>query len=257
MNIDLIRQRFQKNHQYYQHHAYIQRQIVHDLIALMSKNHLAKNYQQVLEIGCGTGFLTQQFLQEYQVQRLLLNDLYDVQHDFNDQNIYYLIGDIQQLVLKPDCFDLILSSSVVQWIYPLDNLLDKLYHALHNQGYLVLSSFLNNNLWQIKQLTGQGLDYYEFDEFQKLFLTRGFKIIDIQQQVYQPCFKQPYEILKHLKYTGVTANRDGFLWNKQRLKQFDDDYQQFKIESHDARVYPLTYHSVMIVAQKQDISCKI
>lgn len=252
-NIDLIRQRFQKNHAHYHQHAYIQRNIAHDLMALMNRYPLPKTYQRVLEIGCGTGFLTQIFLNHYQTQDLYLNDLYDVQQDFNHQNFNYLIGDIQQINLNDGYFDLILSSSAIQWIFPLDDLLKKIYQSLKDDGYVLLSSFLSANLWQIKQLTGQGLDYYDFDEFKTLFLKHGFNIIGIEQQKHEHYFEQPYDILKHLKYTGVTANDSHFIWTKQKLKQFHDDYQQFKIESHGKIVYPLTYHSVIIVAQKQEI----
>ncbi|VEI44974.1 biotin synthesis protein [Actinobacillus equuli] len=38
-------------------------------------------FRRVLEIGCGTGDLTQHLVREYQVEHLVINDLSDVYQD--------------------------------------------------------------------------------------------------------------------------------------------------------------------------------
>lgn len=247
-----IAHRFKKSHAHYDDNASVQQKLAQELIVLIKNHPLPKKYPSVLEIGCGTGYLTKQFLKDCACDELHLNDLYDdiKNNHIHHQNITYLIGDIQELDLTNSYFDLILSSSVLQWIYPLDKLLNKLHQQLNDNGYLLFSSFLKDNLWQIRHLTGQGLDYYDCNALKTILEHSGFKILHCQENHHERLFDTPYEILKHLKHTGVTANNTGFQWNKQRLNAFNDGYQDLSLNLNGQIVYPLTYHSVIILAQK-------
>lgn len=249
----LVGKRFHKSHQHYESHAQIQKKLVHDLLLLCQKSRLPKHYDCALEIGCGTGYLTKHFLKEYAVDTLYLNDLYDdiKTNPIGDCLVYYLIDDIQNVKLTSGCFDLVFSGSALQWIYPLDNLLSCVHRSLKKDGYLVFSSYLSDNLWQIKKLTHQGLHYYSFDELRRLLFLSGFELLSYEQQYDELLFDGAYDVLRHLKKTGVTANRDGFVWNKQTLKQFDDDYQALAITKNNKNHYPLTYHSVLVVAKRR------
>ena len=55
MNKDLIKKRFSKNLKTYNENAKVQKRMAEKLIQLCKKN----NYKKILEIGCGTGFLTE------------------------------------------------------------------------------------------------------------------------------------------------------------------------------------------------------
>lgn len=248
----LIAHRFKKSHAHYDGNASVQQKLAQELIAVINNHSLAKHHSSVLEIGCGTGYLTKQFLQAFGCDALYLNDLYDdiKNNEIYQQNTTYLIGDIQELDLSTMYFDLILSSSVLQWIYPLDKLLKKLYQQLNDNGYLLFSSFLKDNLWQIKKLTGQGLDYDDVNALKERLSNAGFEILYCQEQHHELLFDTPYDVLKHLKHTGVTANNTGFQWNKQRLTAFNDGYKNLSLNSNGQIYYPLTYHSVMVLAQK-------
>lgn len=253
ISTELVGKRFHKSHQEYENHAHIQKKLVHDLLLLCQKNQLPKYYKSALEIGCGTGYLTKSFLQNYDIGNLYLNDLYeDIKNNpKGDCVTHYLIGDIQKIKPTSQCFDLVFSSSALQWIYPLNDVLSLVHRSLKNDGYLVFSSYLSDNLWQIKKLTHQGLDYYSFDELRRLLFLSGFELLSYEQQYDELLFDGVYDVLRHLKNTGVTANRDGFVWNKQTLKQFDDDYQALAITKNNKNHYPLTYHSVLVVAKRR------
>lgn len=253
--IELVRQRFKQAHQHYAQHAMIQQKMCQTLVDLIQQYPVS--HTRVFEIGCGIGNLTEQCLQQYAIDQYYLNDLYE-EVQYNPQYInypqtqfYWLIGDIQQQVF-PQNLDLIVSSSTLQWIYPLDDLLQKSYHALNDQGYLCFSSFLTNNLKEIKALTGHGLTYYTLDQLKKCIETAGFSLLYIQQASFSLDFPSAYAVLQHLKYTGVTATGQTPYWTKQRLQQFYQAYQQQFAEYRlDSWYYPLSYDSVYVIAKKQ------
>lgn len=255
LDVDKIRQRFAQAHSSYYDYATVQHIMVKQLIDTLGNYHL--NPKNVLEIGCGVGNLTQQLVKTYPyIEHLYLNDLYDDVRKMDlspsTTQFYYHIGDIQQLDLSflNSTLDLIISSSTLQWIYPLDELLIKLYQSLNQDGYFVFSSFLTENLKQIKQLTGQGLIYYSYDELLDCVTQAGFSIEFAQQQQYELYFNSAYDVLKHLKYTGVTATTSSFKWSKQRLQQFYQDYQTMTVLKDGVTVYPLSYDTVYIIAKK-------
>jgi malonyl-CoA O-methyltransferase len=211
------------------------------------KQYCPQSLPSVLEIGCGSGNLTHLFESYFQVDQLYLNDLYaDVdQHFLNFKHVNWLIGDIEQLELPLE-LDAVVSSSALQWMTDLPALLQRIYDALKPKGYLGFSTFGENNLIEIKQLTGQGLNYYSLEALQQQLQENGFEILLIQQAYKQAYFDHPKFVLQHLKATGVTATAKSHRWTKQSLQQFYSDYQQF----HDEQGFRLTYHPIYVIARR-------
>ena len=249
MSIDkaLVAQRFAKAGQSYVEHAVVQKQISAQLFKYL-KVYCPQNLASVLEIGCGSGNLTHLFHSYFQVDQLFLNDLYaDVDQHFSTiQNIAWLIGDIEQLTL-PQSLDAVISSSALQWMTDLPKLLHRIHDALKPKGYLGFSTFGENNLIEIKKLTGQGLNYVGLESLKRQLEQQGFEILLIQQDHKQVYFDHPKSVLQHLKATGVTATAKSHRWTKQSLQQFYSDYQQF----HDEQAFRLTYHPIYVIARRK------
>ena len=246
INKALVAQRFAKAGQSYVEHAVVQKQISAQLFEYL-KQYCPQSLPSVLEIGCGSGNLTHLFESYFQVDQLYLNDLYaDVdQHFLNFKHVNWLIGDIEQLELPLE-LDAVVSSSALQWMTDLPALLQRIYDALKPKGYLGFSTFGENNLIEIKQLTGQGLNYYSLEALQQQLQENGFEILLIQQAYKQAYFDHPKSVLQHLKATGVTATATSHRWTKQSLQQFYSDYQQF----YDEQGFRLTYHPIYVIARR-------
>ena len=248
MSIDkaLVAQRFAKAGQSYVEHAVVQKQISAQLFEYL-KVYCPQNLASVLEIGCGSGNLTHLFHSYFQVDQLFLNDLYaDVDQHFSTiENIAWLIGDIEQLTL-PQSLDAVISSSALQWMTDLPTLLHRIHDALKPKGYLGFSTFGENNLIEIKKLTGQGLNYYSSEVLKQKLEESGFEIVFIEEEQKHLYFDHPKSVLQHLKATGVTATAKSHRWTKQSLQQFYSDYQQF----HDEQGFRLTYHPIYVIARR-------
>ena len=84
----------------------------------MMRRHIAIQIPRVLELGCGSGHLTILLQQNFQIEQLILNDLYPEvrQHFSAAEQLDWCIGDIERLDF-PGQLDAIMSSSVLQWMH--------------------------------------------------------------------------------------------------------------------------------------------
>ncbi|WP_087544742.1 malonyl-ACP O-methyltransferase BioC [Acinetobacter sp. WCHA29] len=247
INKALVAQRFAKAGQSYVEHAVVQKQISAQLFKYL-KVYCPQNLACVLEIGCGSGNLTHLFHSYFQVDQLFLNDLYeDVDQHFSTiENIAWLIGDIEQLHL-PQSLDAVISSSALQWMTDLPTLLHRIHDALKPNAYFGFSTFGSDNLTEIKQLTGQGLNYISLEFLKRQLEQQNFEVLFIEQEVKQIYFDHPKSVLQHLKATGVTATAKSHRWTKQSLQKFYADYQQF----YDEQGFRLTYHPIYVIARRK------
>lgn len=277
LNIDKVQvaQRFAKAGQSYAEQAIVQKKICQHLIALM-QNYLEQtdleqvdleqtSFERGFEMGCGSGNLTQLFLQNFKIQKLILNDLYpEVQQHFLDQKIdldqkstlaqkklEWLIGDIEQLNF-PQNLDVIASSSALQWVVDLDVIFKKSSDALNFNGWLCFSTFGQQNFKEIKALTGQGLDYLDLESLREKLEAQDFDVLHLGESIETLSFDHPKQVLQHLKATGVTATATQHRWTKQSLQQFYLDYQKFSNRDERGQItYSLTYHPIYCIARRK------
>lgn len=245
LNKDLVAQRFAKAGQSYSEQAIVQKQICQNLTRLLQQ-FCPRTIARVFEIGCGSGNLTRLITASFQIEELILNDLYaDVQQHFNShESLKWLIGDVEALDF-PQQLDMIVSGSALQWMQDLPRLLERCDEALVDQGWLCFSTFGSKNLLEIKELTGQGLSYWSVENWNRALTQAGFEILHLSESETQLYFDSPKAVLQHLKATGVTATAQ-HRWTKQTLQQFYQDYDRFK----HAEGYSLTYHPIYCIARR-------
>lgn len=213
---------------------------------------------RVLEIGCCTGLLTKKILKnsKINISSLVLNDLIpdfakqlpkDIYQPYQSINkLSFLPGDIEQLSL-PGSFDLIISSSTLHWLDDLQQTLTKLLDALRPQGILAFSLYGPDNLPEIKELTGVSLHYLSLHEIASILEKQGL-LLENSQEKEVFLFSKPWDVLQHLRQTGVNAiHRTP--WTRKELRTFCQEYsKQFSMTSVDQAVR-LTYHPLYFVAR--------
>lgn len=250
MNKKAVRDGFTGCYGTYTTEAVVQQDIALHLTALLDK-HILEKPKQAVEVGCGSGFLTEQLLERFPTASWLLNDIAPSSNDYvmavAQQNqaldATFELGDAEVMEFSKG-IDLFASSSAVQWFTDLEGFLKRLSEAMNEGGTIAISTFGPNNLTEVRELTGNGLPYLSLEEF-RTAVGRYFDIVECTEEQTVIYFDEPVEVLRHIKQTGVNgAFRQ--CWTKGKLTRFAEGYQKF----HSDKGYSLTYHPMYVVARK-------
>lgn len=226
MNEMLLKKRFQKSIVSYNENAFIQKSMAETLVNILP----GKDYDAILEIGCGSGFLTQQCSQKLNYQKYTANDIVNECYSMitkYDKNIQFLSGNIENIKLENKIYNLIISNAVFQWFKNPYKTIEQLKTHLTPGGTFAFSSFGHRNFYEIKELLGIGLDYFEYSN-------------KVKEDIVEIEFTSIIELLKHIKQTGVNAITN-YTFTKGRLQEFERKYiERFgKIK--------LTYNPVYVI----------
>ena len=248
----LIKLRFEQAAATYEHHAQVQILVADKLLDLLAANApQCAAPDRILEIGCCTGLLTEKISARYPgFGHLTASDLVDAfEHCLCQKNLLpagkvtFLAGDIETIGL-PSQYDLIISSSTLQWVHNLPLLCRKLARHCSAHGTLAISLYGSMNLREIRALSGMGLHYTTFDQLQTL-VAAHFQVLAAEQSIETLWFRDAISVLQHLRATGVNSIGQK-AWSRTQLKTFLTAYEE---RFREPRGVPLTYHPMYIIAK--------
>lgn len=237
MNKDLIQKRFAKNLDTYNDNAKIQKKMAERLLSFLDR----KDFNDILEIGCGTGFLTQLVNEKFSFKTYTANDIVESCEKYVKEinpKINFIPADIEKAVENSDKkYDLIISNAVFQWVENLESFIKLLVSKLNDGGVLLFSTFGPENFREVNFVLGKTLPYYSANELQEII--KDYKNI-VEQEMHVMAFKTPKDILKHIKSTGVNA-LEMVSWTKTDMQKFENGYNNFC-----SGIPTLTYHPIYV-----------
>ena len=213
---------FNKHYNVYEKYSLAQKQVAKNLLDYMGKSNIFDTQiNSIFEIGCGTGIFTKKYRKYFLHSDLILNDIFDVREFIKDIDYNIFIQEnIEELDIPKS--DLIVSSSVFQWIKDKDSLIRNI---AENTDNLCFSSYVSGNLIEIKNHFDISLDYLNIEEFKEI-LKKYFSSVKSYSETIKLDFEAPMSVLKHLKYTGVTGFQRTSI---SKIKTFKDNILTYEV----------------------------
>ena len=213
---------FNKHYNVYEKYSLAQKQVAKNLLDYMGKSNIFNTQiNSIFEIGCGTGIFTREYRKYFLHSDLILNDIFDVREFIKDIDYNIFIQEnIEELDIPKS--DLVVSSSVFQWIKDKDSLIRNI---AENTDNLCFSSYVSGNLIEIKNHFDISLDYLNIEEFKEI-LKKYFSSVKSYSETIKLDFEAPMSVLKHLKYTGVTGFQRTSI---SKIKTFKDNILTYEV----------------------------
>ncbi len=207
-----IEQAFDKGATHYDWAAFIQREIAEKLMTFSSQ----EAPRSILEIGCGTGFLTKMLIKKYPKAHITTIDMSGKMIEKCQSKLPFINFE------KADAenytpiqkFDLIISNMTVQWFENPVNGLNRFKEFLNPKGQLLFSTLGQQNFYQWNDvladlnLSSGGLNAPSYDDI-------------IEEQKEPVMYQNPMDFVRGLKNIGASHSNAKPLTPSQLKKACD------------------------------------
>ncbi|WP_177167938.1 malonyl-ACP O-methyltransferase BioC [Marininema mesophilum] len=153
---ELIARQFNRFADEYDRVAVVQQRMAHRILETLDEQ--GAEPQNILEIGCGTGYLTQLLGEKYPDAKFTIIDIAEKMMELTKRraneslDVRFVVGDVENESWEPESFDLIASNAMVHWLARPDSTLCQLSSALKPGGGFVASTFGPDTLGELDQV---------------------------------------------------------------------------------------------------------
>jgi malonyl-CoA O-methyltransferase len=177
----------------YDQHAVVQQRVVSRLAGLV-QHHVSLAPEMALDIGCGTGRLLSCLGGMFPLMRLAGLDLaYNMASCAAERlgpACMVVNGDAGQLPFKNHAFDLVVSTSTLQWIEDLDVFFRQCHRVLQPGGTLCIAFFAGRTMWELQECYRDALQVRHGDTHAYLDRLHRFKdVTEVREALGRSCFR--------------------------------------------------------------------
>lgn len=239
-----IRQSFSAASHTYDHYAELQREIAMALLASFN-DETVKGI--LLDLGCGTGFLTSELLRQalyYDLKAIVALDIALPMLQtarcklIRQQKVSYLCADAERLPVAGQSVDAVFSSLALQWCRNPEAFFADIKRIIKPGGRLVFSTFGPETLHELKNAWAQIDSYCHVNEFyseeqlRQFLQGAGFREIQMVKKNYRPSYDSVVDLMKELKSIGahnVMLGRNKKMTTKTQMQQMIAAYEKHRI----------------------------
>lgn len=173
--------------------------------------------KHILEIGCGTGLLSQHLIELFPNSMMLLTDIADAMVNVTQQRfsqypqVHTHCGDAESLDLNLQ-FDLITSSMTLHWFDHFRSSIENFKNYLRPGGQMIFAILGENSLCEWKTMcktvgmTAARKSFPDYHWMTSTFADFKFEIESVKQR-----YANSYAFIKSLKNLGARATRADYI----------------------------------------------
>ncbi|MGW8168556.1 MAG: methyltransferase [Sulfurovaceae bacterium] len=218
--------RFSKDYNSYNQ---IQAQVAKQLIDKLPRDH----YTTIADIGCGTGALYNCLINsEISFERLIALDASEQMLSFHpsDQRVvmqYFDFNELDSFSSIKDKFDLVLSSSALQWSKDLGWTISQLAHIGDNFYGAI---FTSNTFKTLHETASVNSPIYSVDSIKKAF-DKSYKDTQYEIYRYKLYFDCKRDLFNYIKKSGVSGGEQklSYKQTKTLMREYPLDYLEFEV----------------------------
>ena len=252
----------------YEKFSGIQDQISQNLLEKLECRNI--NPTNILDLGCGTGKNGLHFLKKFKKISLVNFDLSENMLEqarkklttssinfVNNSTNFHVCGDMENLPFRDNLFDLVWSSSAIQWSDNLPIVLKHINRILKPNGFFIFSTFGPETLKELRMInevlynhpkTNNFLDLKDIRDFVAL---EGFENSSFDVKSYRLDYANVEDILYDIK--GVVATKGNKKRSKgRRGREFINIMKQHYEKYREGELYPATYEVIYAVVSKKN-----
>ena len=250
-----IRESFNRRANTYDNYAIIQKEVAGRIFDRLTGIKIQP--KSILDLGCGTGSLTQKISALYPNAKIIPLDFSEemlriCRTKVNKAN--FICADIENIPLDEPCFDLIISSLTFHWATDLYSIFLKIHKLLKDDGCFLFSSIGPDTLFELRgalskidkqERVNRFIDMHHYGD---ALLKIGFSdpVVDNEKIIVE--YRSFSDVLKSLKKIGANTVEK---ISKKRLSKNDFKTAQDAYNIYENSNYPVTYEVLYGLAWKK------
>lgn len=252
----LIQAAFDAAAKHYEQHAVLQKESLLRLLERVDDDAQLQP-QQILDLGCGTGWAIPELLQRYPQARIIAADFAPamVARVPTSDQVEARLTDAHAIDVHAQSCDLVFSNLMLQWCDE-TTVLQEIKRALKPGGFLHLTTMGEHTLHELKSAWAKIDDQPHVNQFvpaaqiADLTMQQGFNDVIADSEFITMTYANVVDMMRDLKNIGahnVDHQRPRGLTSPKVIKQLTEHFAEFRT---DEGWYPATYELVYLRARK-------
>jgi len=245
-----VKRAFSSAAETYDHHAVLQREIGNRLIAHLNFTKITP--KRILDIGCGTGYLTRLLIDKFPKSTVVALDLSEhmVKYTRKQHRMrmpwhgkrHACVADGCSLPFSDASFDLVTSNLAMQWVAEPGDMMAEMRRMLAPNGLMLFSTFGRRTLAELRQSlaeisqddtsakAGHVLPFPDVMSLGDAMNKLSIELPVVDSDLFTLTYPNVMALVRELKGLGASSSaisgRAGGLYGRRLLNQLEDIYSR-------------------------------